>query len=604
MVISIPLISIQAIFIHTGGSFPVTLAVRNNFGCNGKAQVKNVAGAIVLTGGVFPDFTTAVNSTCTLPVSATFTNQTTGPPAMTYTWDFGDGSGPDNTGSPTHPLYSAGAYKVLLTASSSQGCQDTVSTLLIFRQMVIFPILRVQEMFVSIRRPILKILLLRLRIVRFGIMVMAVRWIIPGMDMHIYTTAGTYTVTLTNNFAGCTGTVSKTVNVVNAPVADFTATNTSSCKPPLTTQFTDISVGSTTWLWNFGDGSTSTAQNPVHNYSALGSYTVTLTTSIGGGCPSTMTKPAFVNVAAPVVAISNAPAYGCAPFIYTPTISVTTVDAVTSYAWDFGNGFTFNGLTPPPQTYAAGVYNISLTITTSGGCTATATGTVKVGTTKPTPLFTASPTTQCVGQPIQFTDQSTGGADQWLWDFGDGSTSAVQNPIYTYTKPGTYDVTLTAYNQGCLQSLKKTAFITINPPLADFKYSAACGQNNSFTFTDNSTGPVSTWLWDFKTAPLIPGPTPPAHVFPAGTTHRHIMFHLTVTNGACSNTKSYPVTANQGATISFSQNPVCNNTPIFLTVAPPPGTYSYTFVLGDGNTIYRVKSLHRLYIYKTRHLPG
>ena len=129
--------------------------------------------------------------------------------------------------------------------------------------MVIFPILRVQEMFVSIRQPILKTLLRRLRIVRSGIMVTAVRWIIPGMDSITYTTAGTYTVTLTNTFAGCNGTVSKTVNVVNAPVADFTATNTGSCKPPLTTQFTDISVGSTTWLWNFGDGTTSTIQNPV-----------------------------------------------------------------------------------------------------------------------------------------------------------------------------------------------------------------------------------------------------------------------------------------------------------------------------------------------------
>ena len=391
---------------HTGGSFPVTLAVRNNFGCNGKAQVKNVAGAIVLTSGVFPDFTTAVNSTCTLPVSATFSNQTTGPPAMTYTWDFGDGSGPDNTGSPTHNYTSAGAYRVSLLASSSQGCQDTVSTLVnISANGNISDFTGAGNVCINSAASFKN---------TSSPSPNSAVWdygdgspLDNSRDgLHTYTTAGTYTVTLTNTFAGCNGTVSKTVNVVNAPVADFTATNTSSCKPPLTTQFTDISVGSTTWLWNFGDGATSTSQNPVHNYSALGSYTVTLTTSIGGGCPNTMTKPAFVKVAAPVIAISNAPAYGCAPFIYTPTISVTTVDAVTSYAWDFGNGFTFNGLTPPPQTYAAGIYNISLTITTSGGCTATATGTVKVGSTKPTPLFTASPTTQCVGQPIQFTDQS------------------------------------------------------------------------------------------------------------------------------------------------------------------------------------------------------
>ena len=112
----------------SGGTFPVTLAVRNNFGCNGKAQVKNVDSAITLSGGVLPDFTTAVNSTCTLPVSVTFTNQTTGPANMSYSWDFGDASGLDVTVSPTHPYTTAGVYKVLLTATSSQGCQDTVST--------------------------------------------------------------------------------------------------------------------------------------------------------------------------------------------------------------------------------------------------------------------------------------------------------------------------------------------------------------------------------------------------------------------------------------------------------------------------------------------
>ena len=51
--------------------------------------------------------------------------------------------------------------------------------------------------------------------------------------------------------------------------------------------------------------------------------------------------------------------------------AITAVDGVASYNWDFGNGFIFNGQTPPPQIYAAGVYNVSLTITTNGGCTAT-----------------------------------------------------------------------------------------------------------------------------------------------------------------------------------------------------------------------------------------
>jgi gliding motility-associated-like protein len=565
----------------TGGSFPVTLAVRNNYGCNGKAQVKNVAGAIVLTGGVFPDFTAAVNSTCTLPVSTTFTNQTTGPPLLSYIWDFGDGSGPDNTGSPTHSYTAAGSYKVLLTASSSQGCQDTVSTVVNISATGNISdftgagnvCINSQATFKNTSSPSPSS-----AVWDYG----------DGSPLdnsingqHTYTTAGTFTVTLTNTFAGCTGTVSKTVNVVNAPVPAFIGTNTSSCKAPLSTQFTDQTVGATTWLWNFGDGSTSNLQNPTHSFTTQGSFAVSLTTSIGGSCANILVKPAFVNIAAPIVTLSNG--YGCAPFVFTPVFTATAVDGVTSYAWDFGNGFTFNGQTPPPQTYAAGVYNISLTITTSGGCTATATATVKVGSTQPTPLFTASPTTQCVGQPIQFTDQSTGGADQWLWDFGDGGTSTLQNPIYTYTKPGTYDVTLTAYNQGCLQSLKKTAFITINPPLADFSFTAACGQNNNFTFTDKSTGPVSTWLWDFGDGTTYSGQTPPAHVFPAGSPQVYNV-SLTVTNGACSNTKTYPVNANQGTVLVFTPNQSCINTNIIFTATTPPANYSFLFVFGDGKT--------------------
>ena len=178
----------------------------------------------------------------------------------------------------------------------------------------------------------------------------------------------------------------------------------------------------------------------------------------------------------------------------------------------------------------------------------------------PTPLFTASPTTQCVGQPIQFTDQSTGGADQWLWDFGDGSTSAVQNPVYTYTKPGTYDVTLTAYNQGCLQSLKKTAFITINPPLADFKFSAACGQNNNFTFTDMSTGALIHLALGFQGRHHHSTvQTPPAYISVLVLPQTY-----NVTTD-CNKRKLYQFDfisskCKSGDCSHFAPNPVCNNT--------------------------------------------
>jgi len=568
---------------HTGGTIPITLAVKNNYGCNGKAQVKTVSGAITLTNGVFPDFSTAINSNCALPVSASFTNQTNGPPVLSYVWDFGDGSPLDFTTSPNHNYASSGSYSVKLAATSSQGCTDTITSIVNISTSGSISdftgagnvCINTVTNFTNISSPPPN----------------SSTWDYGDGSpidnarngQHSYTTAGTFAVTLTNSFGACNGTVTKNVTVVSPPTAAFTATNVSACKAPLTTQFTDQTVGATSWLWNFGDGTTSVVQNPSHTYTSSGNFQVSLTASSAGGCSNTITKNAFVIISPPVAVITNAPANGCAPFVYNPTISVTAVDGVASYAWNFGNGFLFNGLTPPPQTYAAGTYTVTLTVTTNGGCTVVATGVVKVGSIQPTPLFTAVPTSQCVGQPIQFTDQSTGAPNQWFWDFGDGSTSTIQSPSYSYTKPGTFDVTLTAYNNGCFQKLTKTAFITINPPLADFKYSFACGAKTNYTFTDNSIGAL-TWDWDF--GDLTP------HSFAQNPTHTYAtmvpaVYNVTlkVTNGGCSNTITKQVAVNQSTTINTPVNPVCVNTLITIFTTAPANIVGYLFDFGDGSPL-------------------
>jgi gliding motility-associated-like protein len=567
---------------HIGGSIPVTLAVQNNYGCNGKAQVKTINGAINLSPGIFPDFTPVLNSTCTLPVSASFTNQTTGPGTITYSWDFGD-SPPwtDNTPSPNHNYTAPGTYNVRLAASSSLGCADTLVTPVTissngnvsdFSGAGNVCVNTLANFFnTSTPTPI------------------SANWdygdgtnsnSINGQ--HTYSTPGPYTVTVTNNFSGCTGTASKTVTVVNPPATAFTGTNLNSCNAPLNVQFTDQTPGATSWLWNFGDGTTSTIQNPSHPYNSLGSYQVSLTASSAAGCSSNLTKPGYVNIAKPVVSISNAPAYGCAPLTYTATASVQSADGVATYAWDLGNGNSFNGPNPPAQVYAAGTYTVKLTITTTGGCQSTATGTVKVGTTQPTTAFSATPLTQCVGQNIQFTDGSVN-ANQWFWDFGDGSTDTTRNPLYSYTKPGTYDITLTAYNNGCFQKLTKPAYITINPPLADFSYSFACGNKTNYTFTDKSIGAV-TYDWDF-------GDGSP-HSFIANPTHNYSAavttpFNVTlkVTNGGCSNTKTQQIIVNQSIAVTLAPNPVCNNSLVNISATGPGNIVNYVFDFGDGTTV-------------------
>ena len=478
-----------------GGSFPVNLYVQNNYGCHGTANIKS--GNIVLTNGVLPNFSTALANSCQPPVSATFTNQTTGPPVLSYVWDFGDGSPTSTVFSPVHTYNASGPYTVKLTATSTQqGCQATDSAVVTISSSTNSSNFTYQSS-VCINSP-----------AAFtntsSPFPTSSSWDYgdgsppdPSRNgLHTYTAVGTYHVTLSNVFATCTGTITQDVQVVNPPTAAFTGTNLAGCQPPLTASFTDQSAGATSWLWNFGDGTTSNLQNPTHTYNSYGSFNVTLTASSTTGCSNTLTKAAFVNVAKPIVTIPSLPAFGCAPFTYNPSLSVTAVDGIASYHWDFGNGFQFNGVSPPAQVYASGVWTVTLTVVTNGGCTVIATGKVTVGTTQPVTNFSAIPTSVCVGQKVQFTDLSTNAPNQWLWSFGDGNTSTIENPLYGYTNPGTYDVKLTAYNNGCFQTLTKTAYIVVNDPLAAFSYGYNCLAQNQYTFTDFSIGPT-TWDWNF-----------------------------------------------------------------------------------------------------------
>ncbi|MFA7198515.1 MAG: PKD domain-containing protein, partial [Methanoculleus sp.] len=118
---------------------------------------------------------------------------------------------------------------------------------------------------------------------------------------HTYTTAGTYTVKLTATNAGGSDSEEKTGYITvtsggsggDAPVANFTADVTSG-KAPLTVNFTDLSTGSpTSWLWDFGDGTNATGQNPQHTYTTVGTYDVSLTATNADGS-TTATKTGYI----------------------------------------------------------------------------------------------------------------------------------------------------------------------------------------------------------------------------------------------------------------------------------------------------------------------
>lgn len=281
---------------------------------------------------------------------------------------------------------------------------------------------------------------------------------------NTYAAAGTYTVTLTVTSATCSDGETKTgyVTVGTTPTANFIGSPTSGCAP-LTASFTDQSTGGpTSWSWDFGDGNTSTAQNPSHVYASAGSYTVSLTVS-SAGCSDGEIKTNYITVnAAPTAAFVGAPTSGCA--LLTVNFTDQSTGGPTSWSWDFGDGNTSTAQSPSHIYAAAGTYTVSLTVT-AAGCSDGETKTNYITVTSaPTAQFVGSPTSGQAPLTVNFTDQSTGGPTSWAWNFGDAGTSTAQNPSHVYAAAGTYTVTLTASNTCGSDPETKVSYITVTAP--------------------------------------------------------------------------------------------------------------------------------------------
>jgi PKD repeat protein len=223
----------------------------------------------------------------------------------------------------------------------------------------------------------------------------------------------------------------------------------------------------TAWSWDFGDGGTSTVQNPSHPYTSAGTYTVALAATDASGS-NTATQAGLITVApgvsAPVAGFAADVVSGTAPLAVQFTDQSSNTP--TSWAWDFGDGGTSTVQNPSHTYTSAGTYTVALTATNAAGSnTTTKNGyvTVSAPVSAPVAAFSGTPTSGTSPLTVTFTDASTNAPTSWAWDFGDSdSTNAtMQNPVHTYAAAGNYTVTLTAANAGGSDGETKTDYITV-----------------------------------------------------------------------------------------------------------------------------------------------
>ncbi len=371
----------------------------------------------------------------------------------------------------------------------------------------------------------------------------------------------------------------------SGPNASYAYTSTTgSCANRI--QFNNTTPGSgLTYLWDFGDGTTSTQANPLKAYASSGNYTVTLTAN-NGSCSGTS------SASITALAVNDGPVAGFIPNYITQNLSGNKFNFfnttqhigygwVTNYTWDFGDGTSSTNTFIYDKTYAsAGTYTVVLTAVSSTGCIDIATQNIIV-----TPSLSAAFTStlnSCSNRTVSFTNTSAL-AINYSWNFGDGSaTSSIANPEHLYAADGNYTVTLTI--NGSMSVSHQVVVATTPVVTAIVSTLSSCG--NMYQFSNASSGMNLSYAWNFSsgTGPLSNSST--ANRYYASETSTTVDLVVTA-DGRCAASATQliftPLTGS-GPTISFSMEEVhtgvCNTGIIFTSTGDAGSSYTWNF--GDG----------------------
>ncbi|WP_448698496.1 PKD domain-containing protein [Mucilaginibacter sp. AW1-3] len=192
---------------------------------------------------------------------------------------------------------------------------------------------------------------------------------VPELINHTFLKGGTYTVRLKATNSCSTNYATQVITVYPQPEPEFTANITQACTRATVT-FTNKTPAANTYIWDFGDGTTSTAVNPTHTFDYTHSpYTVTLTAMANLGCPGSIVKKSYITIAAPPLAEFTAKdsviAYPDKNFLFTDRTSRSTP---VTWMWSFGDGQT-SSKQNPEHTYAdTGAYKVRLIVYNIHGC--------------------------------------------------------------------------------------------------------------------------------------------------------------------------------------------------------------------------------------------
>ena len=335
------------------------------------------------------------------------------------------------------------------------------------------------------------------------------------------------------------------LEITSPPIAGFSYNDSIFCNIPADVTFLNNSYYSNSYYWDFGDGNTSTATNPTHTYSSYGTFTVQLIATgplgadsiiqqdiisidqsnpciitlpvSGSGVTQTQCNGTLYDVGGPSgnyfdendCWITIAPPGSNQITLTFNSFDIEAPSSSTNCNWDYLEIFDGDDLSAPSLGQYCNVLTGSPGVIVSSGGAITvllhsdqavngagfeADWTCSFPSSPPVTAFEISDSVSCYST-ISFTDISTNGPTTWEWDFGDGNTSNMQNPVHTYSSSGTYTVKLTTSNQYGSDSLIINNAITIIDVTLQTNGATACG-DTSVTLTATSSDGIVYWYDD------------------------------------------------------------------------------------------------------------
>jgi gliding motility-associated-like protein len=391
----------------------------------------------------------------------------------------------------------------------------------------------------------------------------------------------------------CSDSITKTIRLVNgigAPnfdVEDACVSTSVRFTNRTSAPLNDITV----YRWEFGDGTTANIRNPQKTYTQPGTYNVKMYAETAQGCRDSITKQVTI-WPAPRPLFDVEKACKNVPVTISNNSSITD-GSIVSYNWNFGNGAT-SALESPTTTYnTAGNYNVVLSATSDRGCVASYTDVINIRTSA---LPDFSFVNQCVKAPAVFTDLTTTPYNNtvgWQWTFEPGQTSTLQNPSYTFSDAGAFEVELLVISdEGCRDSVKKT--IVIAPaPIADFTIDGIsggpgifikCDDNFRVNFLNLSSG-NDTDFWTFGVPGASSSLENPNYIYPDTGFYA---VTLVINQGTlCVDDVTYTIRTLPALTIGFEVADTCVINDILFTNTSTTALNDINFIswdFGDGNT--------------------